>query len=68
MSPVRHELRVYVSEDDILHSHRRVNLKSYTDQYLLTAQATGAGGCILPEAVGVGGKSAFLSHPSSSCG
>jgi hypothetical protein len=27
--PLRHELCVYVPEDDILHSHRRENLKSY---------------------------------------
>jgi hypothetical protein len=28
MSPVRYELGFYISEDDILHSHRRENLKS----------------------------------------
>jgi hypothetical protein len=30
VSPVRYELGPYVTEDDILHSHRRENLKSYT--------------------------------------
>jgi hypothetical protein len=29
VSPVRYELRLYIPEDDILHSHRRENLKSY---------------------------------------
>jgi hypothetical protein len=29
VSPVRFELGLYVPEDDILHSHRRGNLKSY---------------------------------------
>jgi hypothetical protein len=29
MSHVRYELGFYILEDDILHSHRRVNLKSY---------------------------------------
>jgi hypothetical protein len=29
MSPVRYELGFYIPEDDILHSHRRENLKSY---------------------------------------
>jgi hypothetical protein len=29
MSPVRYELDLYNPEDDILHSHSRVNLKSY---------------------------------------
>jgi hypothetical protein len=28
VSPVRYELGFYISEDDILHSHRRENLKS----------------------------------------
>jgi hypothetical protein len=28
VSPVRHELGFYIPEDDILHSHRRENLKS----------------------------------------
>jgi hypothetical protein len=27
--PVRYELGFYIPEDDILHSHRRENLKSY---------------------------------------
>jgi hypothetical protein len=29
MSPVKYELGFYIREDDILHSHRRENLKSY---------------------------------------
>jgi hypothetical protein len=29
MSLVMYELRFYIQEDDILHSHRRENLKSY---------------------------------------
>jgi hypothetical protein len=29
VSPVRYELGFYIPEDDILHSHRRENLKSY---------------------------------------
>jgi hypothetical protein len=32
MSPVKYELVFYIPEDDILHSHRRENLKSYLDQ------------------------------------
>jgi hypothetical protein len=29
VSPVRYELGFYIPEDDIFHSHRRENLKSY---------------------------------------
>jgi hypothetical protein len=29
VSPVRYELGFYIPEDDILHSHRRGNLRSY---------------------------------------
>jgi hypothetical protein len=29
VSPAKYELGFYISEDDILHSHRRENLKSY---------------------------------------
>jgi hypothetical protein len=29
MSPVKYELGFFIQEDDILHSHRRENLKSY---------------------------------------
>jgi hypothetical protein len=29
--PVKYELRFYIPEDDILHSHLRENLKSYID-------------------------------------
>jgi hypothetical protein len=30
MSPVKYELEFYSQEDDILHNHRRENLRSYT--------------------------------------
>jgi hypothetical protein len=30
VSPVKYELGFYIPEDDILHSDRRENLKSYT--------------------------------------
>jgi hypothetical protein len=29
VSPVKYELGFYIPEDDILHSHRRGNLRSY---------------------------------------
>jgi hypothetical protein len=29
VSPVKYELGIYIPEGDILHSHRRENLKSY---------------------------------------
>jgi hypothetical protein len=29
MSPVKYELCFHIAEDDILHSHRRENLKSH---------------------------------------
>jgi hypothetical protein len=32
MSHVKYELGFYIPEDDILHSHRRENLKSYTSK------------------------------------
>jgi hypothetical protein len=31
VSPVKYELGFYIPEDDILHSHRRENLKSFMD-------------------------------------
>jgi hypothetical protein len=34
MSPVRYQLGFYIPEDDILHNHRRENLKSYTLLYV----------------------------------
>jgi hypothetical protein len=37
MSPVKYELGFYIPEDDILHSHRRENLKSYTERLRLRA-------------------------------
>jgi hypothetical protein len=30
MCPLKYELGFYIPQDDILHSHRRENLKSYT--------------------------------------
>jgi hypothetical protein len=30
VTPVKYELGFYITEDGILHSHRRENLKSYT--------------------------------------
>jgi hypothetical protein len=30
VSPVKYELGFYITEDDILHSHRRGNLRSYS--------------------------------------
>jgi hypothetical protein len=33
VSPVRYVLGFYIPEDDILHSHRRENLKSYLIYY-----------------------------------
>jgi hypothetical protein len=49
VSPVRCELGFYIPEDGILHSHRRENLKSYIDSWLViqmdraVAQAVEAG-------------------------
>jgi hypothetical protein len=31
VSPVKYEQGFYIPEDDIRHSHRRENLKSYTE-------------------------------------
>jgi hypothetical protein len=36
MSPVRYELGFYIPEDDILHNHRREELKSYNLIFCLT--------------------------------
>jgi hypothetical protein len=38
VSPVKYELGFYIPEDDILHSHRRENLK-YASLVLLSAAA-----------------------------
>jgi hypothetical protein len=35
VSPVKYEMGFYIPEDDILHSHRRENLKSYIESRLL---------------------------------
>jgi hypothetical protein len=35
VSPVKYGLGLYIPEDDILHSHRREHLKSYTLQKVL---------------------------------
>jgi hypothetical protein len=34
VSPVKYELGFYITEDGILHSHRRKNLKSYMIYFL----------------------------------
>jgi hypothetical protein len=34
VSPVKYELGFYIPEDDILHSHRSVNLKSYKTEVI----------------------------------
>jgi hypothetical protein len=35
MFPVRYELGFHIPEDDILHSHRRENFKSYIIKYIV---------------------------------
>jgi hypothetical protein len=45
VSPVKHELGFYIPEDDILHSHRRENLKSY-----ITIHASSSPSPIIPSA------------------
>jgi hypothetical protein len=47
VSPVKYELGFYIPEGDIVHSHRRVNLKSYLgirgfDVRTLQASAVGS--------------------------
>jgi hypothetical protein len=46
VSPVKYELGFffYIPEDDILHSHCREALKSYTVQLLAAGWTTGGGG------------------------
>jgi hypothetical protein len=41
---VKYKLGFYIPEDDILHSHRRENLKSYTDNLLPTLHVGGVAG------------------------
>jgi hypothetical protein len=36
VSPVKYELGFHIPEDDILHSHRRVQIKSYIAIQLIT--------------------------------
>jgi hypothetical protein len=40
VSPVSYELGFYIPEDDILHSHRRESLKSYTVKSSSTSRYT----------------------------
>jgi hypothetical protein len=40
VSPVKYEVGFYTPEDDILHSHRRENLKSYIALTGLTVAKT----------------------------
>jgi hypothetical protein len=42
MSPVRYELGFYIPEDDILHSYRCEDLKSYKDYGIFLIQRFGA--------------------------
>jgi hypothetical protein len=39
VSPVKYELGFYIPEDDILHSHRRENLKSYMAEHHCVRQS-----------------------------
>jgi hypothetical protein len=43
VSPVRYELGLYIPEDDILHSNRRENLKSYisTSRFMNISDSSG---------------------------
>jgi hypothetical protein len=41
VSPVKYELGFYIPEDDILRSHRRENLKSYTGQFIVYVMISG---------------------------
>jgi hypothetical protein len=38
VSSVKYELGFYISGDDVLHSHRRENLRSYTDLFPSSAE------------------------------
>jgi hypothetical protein len=38
VSPVKYEPGFYIPEDDIFHSHRRGNLKSYTTLHLFQSK------------------------------
>jgi hypothetical protein len=56
VSAVKYELGFYIPEDDILHSHRRDNLKPYISanclenvKSLMPRQPIGLHGLILPE-------------------
>jgi hypothetical protein len=40
VSPVKYELGFYIPEDDVLHSHRRENLKSYSERSLAMVYRT----------------------------
>jgi hypothetical protein len=35
VSPVKYDLGFYITEDDISHSHRRENIKSYTVLFVI---------------------------------
>jgi hypothetical protein len=41
VSPVKYELGFYIPEDDVLHSDRSENLKSYIQAYGVTATSAG---------------------------
>jgi hypothetical protein len=38
VSPVKYEMAFYIPDDDILHSHRRVNLKLYRVRFGFRAE------------------------------
>jgi hypothetical protein len=40
VSPVKYELGFYIPEDDILHIHRRENLKSYKTNKVMVGKYT----------------------------
>jgi hypothetical protein len=46
VSPVKYEIRFYIPEDDILHSHSRENLKSY--MIFFSQNSWLAGFCLSP--------------------
>jgi hypothetical protein len=42
VSPVKYEVGFYIPDDDILHSHRSDDLKSYDTPFLWSRQVTNA--------------------------
>jgi hypothetical protein len=54
VSLVKYELGFYIPEDDILHSHRRENLKSYLNRPLISGLQT--------ETITLSSSSSSVSH------